>query len=188
MIINLKSKNHNFLPKTRTSKNGLREGDPHLEKLYQWILGKVIEPPKDSQLAQHEKELFDILHDNIKQYIGDENAVVEREHHTFATAGNDVDKIRIDLFQNANGKITIYEGKKDKTTIKDVYQLRMYWDGLVFDELDPYQGLLVAVEHPQTVQDMVKIVNTMKDAKGRQYNLKCTTWMELGIQHSGKKQ
>ena len=184
VTINLKSSNPASLPKTRTSKNGLREGDAQLENLYQWIFTKYSNPKKNAQFDSNERDLFAVLKENLETYCHDENAVFDVEHFAFMTTGNDADKARIDLFENANGKIIIYEGKKDKTTIKDVYQLRMYWDGLVYDCVDPNKGILVSTYHPQSVKDMIQVVNTMKDTKGNKYCFECKTWAELGIQYN----
>lgn len=184
VIVNLKSKNPEVLPKTRTSKNGLREGDPQLEKLYQWILGKVNNPPAKSHFATHETDLFAELCDNLNKFNSDPNAVIDCEHSAFTTTGNGADKARIDLYKNTMGELTIYEGKKDITSIKDVYQLRMYWDGLVYDGLAPNKGVLVSVRHPQSVKDMVQVVNSMKDTAGNNYAFECKTWHDLHIQYS----
>lgn len=180
-IINLKSANSSFLPKTRTSKNGLRDGDPQLEKLYTWIFAKCSYPQKRSNMNSNERDMFLSLRDNLEQYNHDENAVFEVEHFAYTTTGNKADKARIDLYENSNGKILIYEGKKEKTTIKDVYQLRMYWDGLVYDGLNPDRGILVAREHPQSVKDMIQVVNNMKDMQGNKYAFIFKTWQELGM-------
>ena len=101
----------------------------------------------------------------------------------FNNTGSDKDKVRIDLFEDTMGQLTIYEGKKDITTSKDVYQLRMYWDGLVYEGINPTTGVLVSAYHPQSVYDMVAIVNTMKDYNGNNYNFICKTWKDLEIQY-----
>ena len=49
--IDLKAENGDALPKTRTSKNGLREGDPKLESLFAWIRSNMHEPQKDVSLG-----------------------------------------------------------------------------------------------------------------------------------------
>ena len=67
------------------------------------------------------------------------------------------------------------------TTSKDVYQLRMYWDGLIFDKVTPNNGILVANYHPDSVKDLIQIVNTMKDANGNNYHLEAKTWSEVGL-------
>lgn len=183
VILDLISNNSKALPKTRTSKNGLREGDPHLEKLFEWIKKKVPKPIKDSNYADHEIDLFNLLCENKNKYNPDPNKTISTERTVFNNTGSDKDKVRIDLFEDTMGQLTIYEGKKDITTSKDVYQLRMYWDGLVYEGINPTTGVLVSAYHPQSVYDMVAIVNTMKDYNGNNYNFICKTWKDLEIQY-----
>ena len=179
--INLKSNNKEALPKTRTSKNGLREGDKRLEALYGWILSRMTEPKKDVTLSDHETDLFETLKDFKIKFNPDPNKVLETEKYVFTSTGSKKDHVRLDLYEITNGVITVYEGKKDVTTSKDVYQLRMYWDGLIYDGVTPNKGILVAQEHPDPVKNMIQIVNTMQDANGNNYNLETRTWKELGI-------
>ena len=178
-IIDIKSDDASRLPKTVTTKSGLLQGNEQLEKLYSWIKEKVPQPPKNTHFAQHETELFEVLRERLAQYTHVPGAVFDCEHHAFATTGNEADRARIDLFESLNGRVTIYEGKKEKTTMKDVYQLRMYWDGLVYDGIVPSKGVLVADEHPQSVKDMIRVVNDMKDQHGNQYQFECSTWEKL---------
>ena len=99
----------------------------------------------------------------------------------FKSTGENKDKVRIDLYEKTSYGVTIYEGKKETTTSKDVYQLRMYWDGLVFDGIIPNKGILVAERNPESVKSLIKIVNTMRDANDKNYNFEAKTWAELGI-------
>lgn len=181
ITINLVSDNLNALPKTRTSKNGFREGDEKLEALYDWIRARMKEPRKSTVLIEDEREFFNILKKNKLTYDSDPNKVIETEKPVFTSTGNRRDYARIDMYELTNGKINIYEGKKDMTTSKDVYQLRMYWDGLVYDKVHPNNGILVANYHPDSVKDLIQIVNTMKDANGNNYHLEAKTWAEVGL-------
>lgn len=181
VTINLKSDNKDALPKTRTSKNGLREGDEKLEALYEWILKRMKEPKKDVSMSDHETDLFETLRDRKLKFDSDPNKVIETEKYVFTSTGNKKDHVRIDLYELTNGKITIYEGKKEFTTSKDVYQLRMYWDGLIFDNVTPDYGVLVAEQHPDSVKNLIQIVNTMRDANGNNYHFEAKTWSELGL-------
>ena len=176
--IDLQSKYKDALPKTRTSKNGFREGDDLLADLYTWIRTMCSEPPKSTSFTVHETERFKILCENLNKYNKDTDHLIVTEKHAFTKTGNDADKTRIDLYQFINNKLTIYEGKVGKTTIKDVYQLRMYWDGLVFDGIIPNKGIIVADEHPDSVKDMVSVVNTLIDSNGNHYNFTCELWTE----------
>mgnify|MGYP003301911108 CR=1 FL=1 len=99
--INLKSNNQDSLPKTRTSKNGLREGDERLDALYSWIRSCMHEPVKDFTLSTHETDLFESLKQNMQQYNPDPNKIIDTEMHVFTSTGNVKDKVRID---NKNSK------------------------------------------------------------------------------------
>ncbi len=184
--INIKSDRTEALPETRTSKNGLREGDEKLEELYHWIRSKMSKPPKDMSFADHETDMFTRLKEMFEKTRGaaatqqNKSYVCNTEMHVFNT-GNSKDKVRIDLYESMGDQNFVYEGKIDSTTSKDVYQLRMYWDGLVYDGITPTQGFLVAKEHPDSVKNLIGIVNTMEDANGNGYNLKEVTWEDLGI-------
>lgn len=132
-IINVKSNDLYKLPRTKTAKYSFKTDDPKYENLLQWIHQKYphlkeIEPSNDDY---DERKLFSNLKDiKIKQ---NPNATISTEEFVFP---EDM-KLRIDLYQFSNGKVIIYEGKKNKTTPKDVYQLRMYWDGLVYKKVTP---------------------------------------------------
>lgn len=179
--IDLQSQDNNRLPVTRTSKNGLREGDAKFDKLCEWIRTLMPNPPKstDTNYVQCEKELFDQLKSQKDTHLPDPHTVLTEEY-AFKSIG---EKIRIDLYVGTNDGITIYEGKLDKTSPKDAYQLRMYWDGLVFDGSRPTQAILIASEHPDSVQQIVSVINTMKDATGEPYNILTKTWREENIQY-----
>lgn len=181
IIVNLISNDLKKLPKTRTSKNGLREGDRLLDKLYEWIRSNMKDPVKDSSCAKQEIELFEIFSDNYQRYNEDKNLVISLEQYVFTHTENPKDRVRLDCYCKTSDGVTIYEGKKDTTTSKDVYQLRMYWDGLVFDGVNPKKAVLIASEHTESVKTLISVVNTMKDANGNNYNLNLETWFERGI-------
>ncbi len=181
ITVNLKSNDIVALPETRMSKNGLREGNEKLDKLYEWIKSNMLVPPKDLSLSEHETDLFEELCARMNLYDPDPNKVIIVEQYAFTSTGNVKDKVRIDLYSKTARGIDIYEGKKETTSSKDVYQLRMYWDGLVFDGINPTKGFLVASSHPDSVKKLVDIVNTMRDANGNPYNFAVITWEQLGL-------
>ena len=178
VTLDLISDNPDLLPKTRTSKNGLREGDPKLEKLFRWLTTFIKDPPKNINDATHETDLFQTLCSQMNAILP-EPKLIRTEMPVFTKTGNNKDSVRIDLYKNFQNTITIYEGKKDQTTCKDVYQLRMYWDGLVFDGITPNEGILVADSHPASVLNMIQHVNLMKDANGNNYNFSAKNWSDL---------
>lgn len=69
---------------------------------------------------------------------------------------------RIDVTaRDDSGKCDIYELKADKGEPKDLYQLRMYWDGLVLSGVQPTRGVLLAASFAEHLPAMVRLVNTL---------------------------
>lgn len=177
--LNLKSKNSKFLPTTRTSKNGIRKGDTKLESIYSWVRGYLPVPQKSIKDIDHEIDLFEELCKMKKIHLPDPKTVTT-EQKVFKEIK---DSIRIDLYEKTNNGIKIYEGKKDFTSIQDIYQLKMYWDGCVIDNIQPNIAILIASNHPQTVKDLIKYVNQMKDSNGNNYNFQLKVWKDEGIDY-----
>ena len=124
-------------------------------------------------------DIFEQLRDNLLAYLPDPK-VVETEKTVFNT-GNPADKVRIDLYEKANNIVTIFEGKIDSTTSKDVYQLRMYWDGLLYDGIKSNKGILIAREHPDSVKNLITLVNSMLDASGQYYCFEMKKWSDYNL-------
>ena len=181
-IINLVSDDANRLPKTKTSKNGLREGDIHLANLFSWINQKCPKIPRNTDPVPEdldERELFSRLAEAKRIHLRG-NPTVETELYAYDTLG---EKIRMDLYIADGTDLFIYEGKKDKTTVKDVYQLLMYWDGCVYDGKHPTEAILISAYHPDAVARIVDVINTMTDSNNNNYNITLKTWKEEGIQY-----
>jgi hypothetical protein len=138
------------------------------------------DPPKEIGQAVGEADLFDELK-NHKQLHVPEPKTVKREQGLFTSVGET--KVRADLYLSYGSELHLYEGKKDTTTVKDVYQLKMYWDGAIQDGMTPTLGILIAASHPQSVLDVLAVVNTMKDANGKTYKFETRTWKDEGIQY-----
>lgn len=177
--IDLISDDKKALPITRTSKNGLRDGEAKFDKLCEWIKTLMPEPAKDTNThyVQNERELFEKLQEQKDIHLPDPHTVMT-EKYAFTSIG---EQVRIDLYIGTNEGVTIYEGKLDLTSPKDVYQLRMYWDGLVFDGTRPSKAILIAAEHPESVQRIISVINKMNDSTGKPYNIITKTWREEGI-------
>lgn len=176
-IINVISEDKNRLPETKTAKNAFKVNDEKYDNLIKWIKYNypTVKEVEESNDSYTEVQMFNTLKNNIMTYNpGD---TVTTEQYVFEA---DM-KLRIDLYHCTNDKITIYEGKKIKTTPKDVYQLRMYWDGLVYGNMIPSTGILISGTHPESVCKMVEYINKMKDASGNNYNFIMKTWEELNV-------
>ncbi|WIR74284.1 ATP-binding protein [Lactiplantibacillus plantarum] len=180
--LNIKSDYPERLPTTTTNKTGLKQDDPKLESIYKWIRSKVNEPKRRASLSRDEIDLFNQLKDLKLKTLKDYDAalVVDREKHAFTSIN---EKIRIDLYQSFQNKTTIYEGKKDKTTPQDVYQLLMYWDGLTMDNVPVDKAILIATEHPDSVKALVSLKNQSQDKNGTKYNIEIKTWNDESIHY-----
>lgn len=177
--IDIISDDPNRLPITRTSKNGLREGCGKLEKIYEWVLHHMPTPKEDIGGAQDEGDLFDELKKHLVALYPDPKTI-EREMNVYKCIKT---KIPIDLYVSYLDKVIIFEGKKDQTSVKDVYQLKMYWDGCVLDALSPTEAILISANHPSSVVDLIKHVNNMKDIEGKPYRISVKTWKEMRINY-----
>lgn len=179
--IDLISEDQNKLPMTRATKNGLRQGDIRLNKVYSFILEHLPEVTGeiDSDGIDDEVDLFVEL-ERIKQQQLDDPKTITREQKVFKAIH---EKVRIDLYIKNQDNVIIYEGKKDKTTPKDVYQLKMYWDGCIADGITPTIGRLISRSHPESVGLLVEYVNQMKDIQGNNYNFQVKTWREDSVRY-----
>jgi hypothetical protein len=77
--------------------------------------------------------------------------------------------------------VDVYEVKAGTASPQDVYQLLMYWDGLVKDGKDVALGRLVASSIPPSVTNVISYLNGRKDTRNRNYNLETKTLVDLGI-------
>lgn len=179
-IINVKSQHKERLPETKTAKNAFKTSDEKYDNLISWIHRKypTIEEINESNDDFNEVQMFKTLEDNLKRF--NQNSIVTTEQFVFEEVEM---KLRIDLYQNQSNKVTIFEGKKNKTTPKDVYQLRMYWDGLVLSGIKPNIGIVLGANHPDSVKQMINYINQMKDANGNCYCFECKTWDDYNIEY-----
>lgn len=69
---------------------------------------------------------------------------------------------RIDVVdKGTNGKYDIYELKTRKAEPQDLYQLKMYWDGLVLEGVQPTRGVLLTPKYSDSIQDMLESMNKL---------------------------
>ncbi len=185
VIINLQTKDASLLPGTTTSKNALNEGDEKLEALYNWIRKKMPNPSKSMSKSTSEIELFEemrTIKEQANRYAANRPTVSVEQRVWHVISDNERKLPRIDLYEcTVAGDVNIYEGKYHKTDALDVYQLKLYWDGLISDGIHPTCGILVADEHPEWVRNLIENVNNHTDPSGRHYNFTTDTWQNLGV-------
>lgn len=178
--INIISQDRNRLPKTRTTKNGIRMGDEKLLELYSWIRKLFPNPPRLTSGAVSERELLDDLKRLKEIHLPDEVKRVEREFYVFTNINCN---IRVDLYVFDGKEVILYEGKKDDAEIQNIYQLMMYWDGCVCDGIKPDKGVLIASSFSDGVIKIMNQVNKLKDANGNNYNMILKTWEDESIHY-----
>lgn len=184
VIINLVSNNRNTLPKTRTSKNGIRSGDKKLENLFEWIKKTHPTPHKETSGAVSEKELVEELANLKEKQTRDKIKHIEQEFKVFKNINSPVS---VDLYFYDGKYVILYEAKKDTADVQNLYQLLilMYWDGAVADTLTPTEGILLASSFSPGVSIVLSLLNTMKDQNGNNYNFSTKTWNEENINYPG---
>lgn len=80
-----------------------------------------------------------------------------------------------------NAWLDVYEIKDEVASPQDVYQLIMYWDGLVNDGKAPRRGRLVAESAPDSVQNLLRHWNQRTDLKNNRYEVEFKSVADLGI-------
>ncbi len=178
VIINLVTQDLNALPKTRTSKNGIRSGDEKLVKLYEWIRKTHPSPQKDLSGAISERELVKELAELKEKHTRNSAKHIETEFKVFTRIGSPVP---VDLYVYDGTDIVLYEAKKDNADVQNIYQLLMYWDGAVSDGIKPTEAILIASTFSSGVDIVLKVINSMKDQNGNNYNFIKKTWKDEKI-------
>ncbi|MEH3135986.1 MAG: hypothetical protein PGN30_13425 [Mycolicibacterium neoaurum] len=87
----------------------------------------------------------------------------------------------IDIYYRVGASEHLIETKVEAGQVADVYQLLMYWDGLVDEGKHPTEGVLVAASIPASVAKAIAHINDLKDKNGTNYALKTQTideWAE----------
>jgi hypothetical protein len=182
VLIDLISDENKKLPRTRTSKNGVREADKKIAKVFDWIRNTCPDPPKNPTEKFDEKKMADqlkIVKDGA--YSAMAGSKVKREYSVWKTeAAKNRPKADLYIFDGTT-EVILYECKLKNTRIQDVYQLIMYWDGSVDDSTQPTKAFLVGGKHSKAVKNAVKRWNKLKDANGKKYNINLTNWTNEGV-------
>ena len=159
--------------------------------LYNEIWGKALHPSQNRFLAQ-----IDILSDQAEPFKeeGREQMLVrllaEKKSAEPGVLRVSTEKnlyqclnlqIKSDLFVSTTEGVTLFEAKAGGSKAEDLYQLRMYHDGCVADDMEVREAVLIAQRHPDTVKALLAELNRQKDKKGRPYHFALTTWDEEGI-------
>ena len=161
------------LPDTKAAKNGLREDDEKVAALFSWIRANIPEPFKEEG---REQMLVRLLAEKKSAEPGVLRVSTEKNLYQCLNL-----QIKSDLFVSTTEGVTLFEAKAGGSKAEDLYQLRMYHDGCVADDMEVREAVLIAQRHPDTVRALLAELNRQKDKKGRLYHFALTTWDEEGI-------
>jgi len=118
------------------------------------ILDKTHRPrPNQQQLSEADLRNKFVLH--LRSFSDD---FVSMEKNVWPMAA------RVDIFRKSpvgEEKITIYELKNRRAQPQDLYQLKMYWDGLCIAGEYPHEGILLCQDFTTVCEEMVAKMNDL---------------------------
>ncbi len=91
---------------------------------------------------------------------------------------------RIDIYRKTtDGKVILYEIKVGTGAPMHLYQLKMYWDGLVLQDEQPKEGILLVENFNTNLEEMANRINTelTPPKKSKPYNLKIERHEDKGL-------
>lgn len=173
--IDIVSDSREFLPETRTTKNGFRVGDQRLQDIYKWIRGTIIplqkkhvkpvsvtERAEKSKLAEIIETQFE--EENTSEPEKKEN-ITSREVEVFCQILNR-NRPKIDILVKKSENACIIEAKKEAAGPIDLYQLLMYCDGYFLDKGKmPEEAILVAKKFPEGMYRILSYINEKNKGK-----------------------
>lgn len=136
---------------TLTNKTGINPNDKNWDKVFDLLADY---PPQKNGVSLSEKELqhkwMKILKAaNPEDTISDEISVWPTSTRIDVVAHND------------SGKYEIYELKAGKGDSQNLTQLRMYWDGLVLEGIQPTKGVLLVKDYETDLAEMCRLLNKL---------------------------
>lgn len=132
--------------------------------------------PPHYQYAREEAQIKAALKDSLENFATGSKAQVN--YPVWTGTG-----VRADIVHEHedDGWLDVYEVKDEAAAPQDVYQLIMYWDGLVNDSKVPRQGRLVAESAPNSVINLIAHWNKRTDLRNNPYNVEFKSIADLGV-------
>jgi len=158
---------------TTNNKTDFNLDDPDWQKIFD-ELNENCRPVKNerekSETGLREKWMRMLKATNPEETITDEKSV-------WPTG------TKIDVFREMeDGKIIIYELKVGTGTPIHLYQLKMYWDGLVLAGEKPKEGILLVEDFHTNLEEMANKMNELNPPEGSNpYNFKIERHKEKGL-------
>ena len=174
IIANIISNDNALLPETTTTKTGIRNGDKKYDLIKQAIVsyvGSIKELITENK--KDEKAMFFEAYKSVKDKV----SFAKNEFPVFKSIDGNA-KADLYIFDKNNG--VVFEGKTRKPKAQEIYQLKMYWDGLTYDKKRVDIGYLVTDDTNESINELVDITNKSKDILGKNYyKLKIISWNEF---------
>ncbi|HJA25459.1 MAG TPA: ATP-binding protein [Candidatus Fournierella merdigallinarum] len=136
---------------TLNNKTGIDRNDPEWDKVFEALAPY---PPTKNASSAGEKELRLAWMKLLKAANPEDDVTGEV---TVWPTGTRIDVIGRDK----SGKCDIYEIKAGKGESLDLYQLRMYWDGLVLSGVQPTRGVLLAAGFAEHMASILPLLNAL---------------------------
>jgi len=161
---------------TVNNKTNLDPHSPFWIKVKEQLNERAELLPPGYSIGREEAAIRDTLMEMLESFESGSSA--QKSYPVWAGAG-----VKADIVHEGPGGswLDVYEIKDEKAGPQDVYQLIMYWDGLVNDGKNPRRGRIVAESAPGSVITLIKHWRGRTDLKGNPYNVEFKNISELGI-------
>jgi hypothetical protein len=113
---------------------------------------------------------------NMLKSVNPEDTITD-EYSVWPTA------TKIDVYRKTtDGKVLIYELKVGSASPQNLYQLKMYWDGLVLKGEQPKEAILIVESFSAVIEEMANLMNTLPvPANSKPYNFKLERHKDKGL-------
>ena len=139
--------------KTKTDKTDFNLNDPEWDKIFRYLRDECPPPPKDVDREITEAEMRDEWKRQLEAHK-EHGETVGKEINLWETG------VRLDLYKKSkNGSTVIWELKRGPAKPLDLYQLKMYWDGLALRGDSPRRAILLAEEFSDGITAMARTMN-----------------------------
>ena len=166
---------------TVNNKTDFNLDDPGWMNIFDILNEPEYKPTKDAKNLG-EKELRDRWESMLKATNPRDEVCAEK--HVWGSG------VRIDLFRKKaapDNSVIIYELKIGSAAPLNLYQLKMYWDGLLLEGIQPDEAILLVESYSDLIEDMANRMNAitppcMADgSKSKPYNFILTTHQSVGL-------
>jgi hypothetical protein len=161
---------------TVNNKTNLDPHSPFWIKVKEQLNERAELLPPGYSIGRDEAAIRDTLMEVLESIVSGSRA--QKNYSVWAGTG-----VKADIVHEGPGGawLDVYEIKDENAGPQDVYQLIMYWDGLVNDGKKPRFGLIVAESASDSVLNLIRHWNGRTDLNGNPYNVRFKKIVDMGI-------